>query len=46
MFLGQHIFLNTGSSGTSSMTFNYGSATATRTFDVKVTYYTCDSLNL
>ena len=28
------------------MSFAYGSATATRTFDVKVTYYTCDSLNL
>ncbi len=41
------MYITTGRSGTSSMTFTYGNTLAvTRTFDIKVTYYTCTSPNL
>eukprot|EP00094_Tigriopus_californicus_P013726 TCALIF_13282-PA protein Name:"Protein of unknown function" AED:0.22 eAED:0.30 QI:0/0.88/0.7/1/0.77/0.9/10/0/349 len=43
---GQHMFLETGSTGgAGSIDITYGSATSTRTFKVKVTFYQCDSLN-
>jgi hypothetical protein len=43
---GQHMYLETGVGTTGfagSITFNYGTATATRTFRVKVTYFASDS---
>ena len=40
------VFLETGDTGTAGkIAFNYGSTSATRVRQIKVTYYTCNSLN-
>ena len=40
------VFIETGTSGSAGTAeFTYGTASATRTYKMKVTYYTCDSLN-
>ncbi len=41
------VFMETGASGgAGSLAITFGTAAgATRTFKIKVTYYTCDSLN-
>ena len=40
------MFLETGTTGTAGMAqFTFGTATTTRTYKIKVTYYRCDSLN-
>ncbi|XP_059085119.1 uncharacterized protein LOC131882095 [Tigriopus californicus] len=43
---GQHMYFETGTSGTSAGTLSIakGTGAGSRTFDIKVTYYTCDNL--
>eukprot|EP00095_Tigriopus_kingsejongensis_P007869 maker-scaffold127_size327531-snap-gene-0.8 protein:Tk07869 transcript:maker-scaffold127_size327531-snap-gene-0.8-mRNA-1 annotation:"PREDICTED: uncharacterized protein LOC100161421" len=43
---GQHMFIETGSTGTAATAkIDIGALTGTRTYKIKATYYQCDSLN-